>query len=267
MDTAPQTPDSDAEGSSGDDLDLGAAAGLLLDDGKTDAAALLVEAHLHAEYVDTGFPIFGGENTAINIFNVVLEVPRFLVQRFTDKIESEIHAALHEVMEPQGIHVASLRVRGTVEQAAPNWRERVLARLSPDPVNQAVVGPPMERPIIEDRCAFRSCEELQVYRAFKRARDRRPDDDTLGIAPNPALVIQHGHTWEPDLVITYRGHVGVVQVDGPHHHGRFAAEVSRDRILRHSGVAEIDHFTVEDTESDEDLDILVERFLKRLGGQ
>jgi hypothetical protein len=266
MNTVPETPDADPASNSGDDLDLGAAAGLLLDDGKTEAAALLVEAHLHVEYVDTGFPLVG-EGKPTHLFDVVLEVPRALVQRFSDEIESEIHRALNEVMEPQSIHILNLRVRGAIEPAPPDWRERAVARLSPNPVNQASIGPPMVKPIIEDRCAFRSREEQRVYQAFKRACDRRPDEDTLGIAPNPALVIQHGHTWEPDLVITYRGRVGVVQVDGPHHHGRFAAEASRDRILRHSGVAEIDHFTVEDTESDEDLDILVERFLQRLGGR
>jgi hypothetical protein len=262
-----EEPAPESDGPAGEDLDLGAAAGLLLDDGKTQAAALLVDARLSAEYVDTGFPMFGAsEGAAIDLFNAVLEVPRFLVERFTEDIESEIHHALNEVMEPQSVHILNLRIRGTVEPATRDWRERVLARLNPDPVNQANIGPPIERPIIEDRCAFRSREEQRVYRALKRARDQRPDDDTLGIAPNPALVI-HGHTWEPDLVITYRGRVGVVQVDGPHHRGRLAAEASRDRLLRHSGIAEIDHFTVEDTASDDDLDILVARFLQRLGGR
>lgn len=58
--------------------------------------------------------------------------------------------------------------------------------------------------------------------------------------------------------------VGIVQVDGPHHRGRYANEVSRRRVYLHSGIAEVDHLPVEDTENEDDLDEFVARFLKRL---
>jgi hypothetical protein len=118
--------------------------------------------------------------------------------------------------------------------------------------------------LVEDRCQFRSREELRVYRAFKRARARLPADDTIAIAPNPALVVPNMNPTEPDLLIMYRGRAGIVQVDGPHHRGRYANEATRRRIYVHSGIAEVDHLPVEDTVNDDELDEFVARFLKRL---
>ena len=253
------------EGDSHDDLDLGAAAGMLLDDGKTQAASLLLDAHLVAEYVDTAFAMVG-DDPGTNLFNVVLEVPRPHVKQFTDEILAEVSTALNEVMDSQRIHVLDLRVRSRIEPASPQWRDELRKHLAPNPVNQASVGPAMADAIFEDRCAFRSSAELRVYRAFKRARDRLPADDTLSIAPNPALVVRTS-TWEPDLLIMYRGKAGAVEVDGHHHRGRRAADLSRDRLLRHSGFAEVDRLAVEDTEPDEELDVFVDRFLLRLGGR
>ncbi len=103
-----------------------------------------------------------------------------------------------------------------------------------------------------------------MYRAFKRVRDLLPEDDSMALVPNPALVLRSANTSEPDLLVLYRGRVGLIQVDGPSHHGRFAAEVSRDRLYRHSGVAEVDHFVVQDTDNEDDLDALVKQFVRRL---
>ena len=35
-----------------------------------------------------------------------------MFQWFTDEIESQIHDAVNEMIEPQGIHLTSLRIRG-----------------------------------------------------------------------------------------------------------------------------------------------------------
>ncbi len=245
--------------------DLGTAAKLLLEDGKIKSAALLLDARIvERNYVDTGFPM--DSDTGIDLFNVVIEAPRFLVERFDDEVVSEVTEALNEALQADHVHVMRLEVRAVVTPASANWREELEARLSPRATNQASVGPRMRHPLMDDGCAFRSKEEMAVYRAFKRQRDRLPDDDTIGLMPNPAFVLRNVHTQEPDLLVTYRGRVGLVQVDGPSHRGRFAAEVTRDRLYRHSGIAEIDHFVVEDTDNDQDLEVLVARFLRRLGG-
>lgn len=244
--------------------DLGTAAQLLFEEGKVQAAALLIDARIaRREYMDTVFPIHG-EGPGTDLFEVYLEVPRFLVERFAEEIVSDVQGALNEVLEAEHIAVYQLHVRAQITPAESDWRQTLSARMAPRTTNQASVGPHMERPIVEDRCQFRSGEELKVYQAFKRARAKLPASDTIAIAPNPALVVPNVNTSEPDLLIMYQGRIGIVQVDGPHHRGRYANEVSRRRVYLHSGVAEVDHLVVEDTEQDGELDEFVARFLQRL---
>lgn len=258
---------SEEQSNSEDDADdLGTAAQVLFEDGKSKAAALLIDARIvERQYLDTGFPL-DDEAPGIDLFAVVLEVPRFLVERFDDEVVSDIQDALNEVMLRDHVYVKDVRVRSELKRADKDWRQSLQARMAPRVTNQASIGPRMTDPIWDDRCAFRSREEHRVYLAFKRARAKLPDDDSIALAPNPALVVQNVNTSEPDLLVMYRGRVGIIHVDGPSHHGRFAAEASRDRLYRHSGIAEVDHFVVEDTRSDDDLDVLVTRFLKRLAG-
>ena len=249
-----------------DGQDLGSAAELLFEQGKTQAASLLLDAKIvERQYLDIAFLLPLDDRPGITLFAVTLEVPRFLVERFTVGVQADVQEALNEVLERDRAHVKELNVRAAITPAGDDWRETLAARMQPRATNQANIGPRQVQPLMEDRCAFRSREELRVYQAFKRVREQMPVDDTIAILPNPALVLRSANTSEPDLVITYRGRVGIVQVDGPHHRGRFAAEATRDRLYRHSGVAEVDHFPVEDSESDEDLDFLVTSFLRRLG--
>jgi hypothetical protein len=250
------------------DLYLGAATRLLAENGDGRAAALLVDARL-LQAIDSSSQLkFRGECAwdygAEVSYMVILGAPKFLVDRYTRAVIEKIRGALNDVgSEKMNFYVDHLIVRSASEPVPPDWRFHLLQRLGSSPVNQATIGPPMEW-IVEDRCRFRSRAELRVYRAFKRARDKLSNQESLGIAPNPALVI-NGHVWEPDLLITYRGRVGIVEVDGPSHQGRRGAEISKDRLLRHSGVAEVDHFLAEDTDSDKHLNMLVEQFLTRLG--
>lgn len=252
------------EDTAADAADLGTAAELLFDAGKVQAAALLIDARIAERiYVDTGFPVVG-DGPGTDLFNLVLEVPRFLLRRFNDEVVSDIQDAFNEVQEPNHIHVVDVRVRAAITPASADWRETLTTRVPPQTTYQANIGPRMAKPLMEDRCQFRSLGELKVYRGFERARARLPADDSIAIAPNPALVVPNINTSEPDLVIMYRGRVGIVQVDGPHHNDRVSNELSRRRVYLHSGIAEVDHLSIEDTENDEDVDVFVTRFLKRL---
>jgi hypothetical protein len=244
--------------------DLGTAAQLLFEEGKVQAAALLIDARIsRRDYIDLLMPLYE-DGPGTTMYRVYLEVPRFLIERFTDEVIADIREALNEVLENDRIYVQAVELRAAIEPAGADWRATLEARMAPKATNQASVGPPMEKPLVEDRCQFRSVEELKVYRAFKRMRDRLPADDTLAIAPNPALVVPNINTSEPDLLILYRGRAGIVQVDGPQHRGRYANDDSRRRVYLHSGIAEVDHLPVEDTASDAELDEFVARFLKRL---
>lgn len=249
-----------------DAKDLGTAAQLLFEDGKTQAAALLTDARIaRRDYIDTAFPL-RGDASGFDVFEVWLEVPRFLVERFTGEVIADVRDALNEVLERDNVHVRELAVRADITPAGDDWREGLLARMSPKPTNQASIGPRIESPRwMEDRCQFRSEAELRVYQAFKRVREKDfPARDTFSTAPNPALVVPNIAASEPDLLIMYRGRVGIVQVDGWQHQGRLANEVSRDRVYLHSGIAQVDRIPVEDASTDDELEEFVLRFLQRL---
>lgn len=111
---------------------------------------------------------------------------------------------------------------------------------------------------------FRDPGERNVYRAFKRAQHRLPSTESITILPNASARPFVAHTWEPDFVIAYKGRVGIVEIDGPTHQGRAAADKSRDHFFENSGVAYVDRWAVEDSTDDATLDEHVERFLKRL---
>lgn len=71
-------------------------------------------------------------------------------------------------------------------------------------------------------------------------------------------------TFWPDFLVTHRGRAGVIEVDGPHHHGRAAADQSRDRQLEDAGIVLVERIVVEDVTNETGLDLSIERFLSRL---
>ncbi|MGW1163786.1 hypothetical protein ACWD5Q_30435 [Streptomyces sp. NPDC002513] len=57
--------------------------------------------------------------------------------------------------------------------------------------------------------------------------------------------------------------MGLIEVGGPHHRGRFAADTTRDWHWRNSGIVHIERILVEEASTDSDLDALVRPFLTR----
>jgi hypothetical protein len=110
---------------------------------------------------------------------------------------------------------------------------------------------------------FRSAEELRVFEAFEEKQKGLPPELTISIGPN-AVILVAGKPMEVDLLITHRGRAGIVEVDGPHHTKRYAADASRDALLRDAGVSLIERIVVEDTTDPKELRTFVERFLQRL---
>lgn len=86
MSGAPEPPEDD-------DAHLGAAAEIPFEEGR--AVALLIDARLRLEYLDTRFGL-GDDEKVHALVRAVLVVPRFLVDRFNDEVSSEIHDALAE---------------------------------------------------------------------------------------------------------------------------------------------------------------------------
>lgn len=83
------------------------------------------------------------------------------------------------------------------------------------------------------------------------------------ITPNPALYVA-GRTWEPDFLVTFRGRVGIIEVDGASHAGRAASDKSRDRIFEDAGVAYVERLYAEDITDEDTAYEYVARFLRKL---
>ncbi|MBC9822828.1 DUF559 domain-containing protein [Terrabacter sp. MAHUQ-38] len=113
---------------------------------------------------------------------------------------------------------------------------------------------------------FRSAAEVTVYKALLAEQRERPETDNLTILPLPSAKVV-GNRFEPDFVVIYKGVAGVIEVDGQHHRGKASEDASRDRILKHCGVVEVDRLDVADVDNAEELARFVKAFLYRLGKQ
>jgi hypothetical protein len=116
----------------------------------------------------------------------------------------------------------------------------------------------------EDGLSFRSQQEVTVYRTLRQLQTRAPDELKFAVFPLPAGRIPAGNIWEPDFLITVNKRAGLIEVDGPHHRGRLANDVTRDRLWFSSGIAAIERILVEDTEDTVALQTLLARFISRL---
>ncbi|MFF7779479.1 hypothetical protein ACFZCG_34280 [Streptomyces tanashiensis] len=186
-----------------------------------------------------------------------------------DELAEETGEALREVFRRVssrlGYGVDWIGFRETLPNVGPDWRERLEDMLSGDrPTNQARRAMPEKPQWIEDRLAFTNAGELRVYQALKHIQlNQLPAEETISIFPLPYGRVP-GHTWEPDLVVTYRGRAGVLEIDGPHHRVRRAVDTSRDHLLRDAGFAFVDRLPVEVMDDPKELMASLLRFLRRL---
>lgn len=75
-----------------------------------------------------------------------------------------------------------------------------------------------------------------MYQALKQIQESFPRENTIGIFPLAGGRLP-GKTWEPNVLVTYKGRAGVLEIDGPHHDVRRAMDLSRDHLLLDSGIA------------------------------
>lgn len=175
-----------------------------------------------------------------------------------------MNQTLESMHESSMVWMGGLRVRPLPAGRA--WREVRKSARQPDKsrgaTNQGAYKPvsSLKR---TDGLNFGSDEEIIVYRALRARQEVLPSEATIGILPGAALVTPERTFW-PDFVVTYRGRAGGIEVDGPHHHGRAAADRSRENFLTDAGLAWMDRITVEDAVQPVELSAFVERFLTRL---
>jgi hypothetical protein len=170
-----------------------------------------------------------------------------------------------EIARRRDYPVEWLGVREGLPEVGLDWRTQLRTQIEGRQVtNQArrvrAAGPVYA----EDGFAFTNVGELKVYRALKRIQDNDlPSQQTIGIFPLPGLKVP-GHAWEPDLLVTYRGRAAVLEIDGSHHNGRRALDVTRDHLMREAGIAFVDRVPVEALESSSELMNVLRRFLRLL---
>ncbi len=243
---------------------LGQTTGLLAQRGDEQAVALLVDVRSMA-LVDTDevirtekvFDAWTGDDMPATrtIYRraAVLDVDEHLVSRFTDEVCERIAATLSYVAERNGEeNVAYVRPRPALPEVDGDWRAAYAARLASDrPSNQARRESAGATHPVEDGLTFGSAEELRVYRALKRLQARFPEHDTIAIAPLPGFRLRSGNTWSPDVLVTGRGHVLIVETDGPHHRGprRYVDDRNRDLQWQRCGVPVV-RLAVEDLHDD-----------------
>src|SRR5207244_270968 len=106
---------------------------------------------------------------------------------------------------------------------ADGWRERLRSMLSGRGVTNHAQGAPLTPSAIRaEGLWFRSGAELALYRALTEAAR---DFGGLTIIVNTRVRVTNAdHTWEIDFMVACQGRLGVIEVDGPSHRGRIAAE-------------------------------------------
>lgn len=243
----------------GADGDLGALVAVLDGNGLFDQADLIESGWLSYEQQADG--PYDGPPTFVAAFLAVdpLHYPMLSPEAITVMRE-----AIEVMHSSTWIYIREFKARPM--RVGADWRElRRAARLPPESRTATNQGgyKPVTALKREDGLNFGSDQEVDVYRALRAKQKALPPEMTIGIMPGGAIVTSAAKFW-PDFVVTYRGRAGGIEVDGPHHHGRAAADRSRENLLTDAGLVWGDRITVEDVARPAELSAFVERFLTRL---
>lgn len=197
--------------------------------------------------------------------DVILEVEPHLMAQPYGHLVSHIRSAFEAVGIGCGRNIEDVSVREVIPRVGANWREQLARELKGGSQSNHARKVRLEpRHPTEDGLHFTNEWEHRVYQVLKERQVTLPDNETIGIMPLGGMRVR-GHTFEPDLLVTYRGHAGVIEIDGPQHKGRASADRSRERLLRHAGLKYIDRLDVEETTSRAEVEKFVTDFLTHLG--
>ncbi|GAA4758052.1 hypothetical protein GCM10023328_47370 [Modestobacter marinus] len=240
---------------------IGQVASLLHSRGQDSSAALMLDVQfltIQRRYGEN----WGDDDSE---FVAILDIESYVVPRFNQECRAQIESALDVVRDHEGApQVNDIRIREVIPTVGARWREGLMRDLvAEQPNNQARKVRLEPTHITEDGLFFTNNEEYRVYAVLKDIQRDLPAGDTILIAPLPGARAR-GTTMTPDFLVAYRGRVGVIEVDGPKHDGRFGADAQRDRLVQNAGVRVVAHILVEDLRSRENVEILVRDFLHRL---
>ncbi|UXX95794.1 DUF559 domain-containing protein [Streptomyces sp. AD2-2] len=238
---------------------LGTSALLMQHQGETETAELIADAtSLEIKLWNTQWDEEG--------YQVTLVVEPSLLPRYKPDALKRIGQAMKQVLQPAGKDVDEIQARPEIPRLATGWRQQVKSVNGPKPTNQArKVRLEPDHPV-EDQLHFTNQYERELYQALKKRQAALPDSETIGIMPLGGMRVSQ-RVLEPDFLITYRGRVAVIELDGPHHKGRAASDHSRDRQLRHAGVSFVERLNVEEVNTLAEVEKFVDDFLTQLGRQ
>ncbi|MEU8268906.1 hypothetical protein AB0B89_17270 [Sphaerisporangium sp. NPDC049002] len=123
---------------------------------------------------------------------------------------------------------------------------------------------PSEPMFTEDTFVFRSTGELAIYRELKRRQKEYRLYETIGILPLPGMRVS-GHSFEPDILVTYRGRVIAIEIDGVYHKGKWTEDKTREALIRNAGIP-VERIDAADCDSPEQVKAFVDMILNRIVG-
>ncbi|MDQ0746897.1 hypothetical protein QF034_001128 [Streptomyces africanus] len=238
---------------------LGGSAFLLHEQGDVEVAGLAAEAEL-----EELIPWSQSSDYELG-FKAVLRVEPHLFAHYTEEALNKIAAAMRVTMS-HGETIDEIEARPSTAQVSVDWRKQFKAANGPAPNNQARRIRMEPQHPIEDGLHFTNEWERRVYMVLKERQAALSDNDTIGILPLPRMKVLKSIPVEPDFLITYRGRVGIIEVDGHYHRGPRSRsdDHSRERLIRNAGVRQIDRIDVRDSTSKEEVEKFVIDFLKHL---
>ncbi|WP_143737852.1 hypothetical protein [Microbispora sp. GKU 823] len=248
------------DGLSEQELILAQTAFYLEEKGDIEAATLLLDAEsIHFSENDDSW---GGK-----YHWAYLNVPGWTAVRFDDALLERIQEALKQIGKRYGLSVTNLELGAALPSVDQEWRRTLYTRLSGDSVTNHAKRVKPDPRLSRDGFYFMSLEEIRVYDALKRAQAAlyaSNPANTISIFPLPLGRVGTGNVWTPDFLVVREGRAVLIEVDGPQHRARVAADRTRDRQWENSGFVKVERIPVEETSRDEELDHIVRTYLERL---
>jgi hypothetical protein len=250
----------------------GTAVVVLEHEGRKEAAELLEIGQLCYRMLDTVADIWkqylstrAGTNfldLAAQSVEPVLLVDPLLLGQYTEDVVGTMHKAIAAVLNLEG-HRVTPKTKVAPKRVQGDWRTaRQQERLSG--VSNQAHRQPLDKPHpVKDGLHFRTPEEVLVYDALVALQGSRPKTDTICIAVNAPVRVA-GRTFVPDFMVTLRGRVGVIEVDGGTHQKRFLADASRNDLLTDGGFSLVYRIAAEDTARPEEVRAHLDTFIARL---
>ncbi|PZH16769.1 hypothetical protein C1I97_06030 [Streptomyces sp. NTH33] len=235
---------------------LGTSAVLAYHLGKTDTARMIADvSSVEVRLWNTEFDHEG--------YRIVLVVEPSLYPTYNKRELDSIAEVMRDVMWGSGKSVDELVARPSIPRLGPDWRRQIKTADGPKPSNQGRRQQLEPSHPVEDQLRFTNEWEQRVYQVLKQRQESLPDSETIGIMPLGGMRVR-GWTFEPDLLITYRGYAGVIEIDGPQHKGHAGYDHSRSRLFLHAGVKYVDRLNVEEVSSRAEVEKFVDDFLAQL---